>query len=71
VALVKEELNLNATAGVPFHRLGSINATPTITISQDEASLVIKEAFWDDAFLIHLNIWVMYTAWEVGGGIIG
>jgi hypothetical protein len=30
-----------------------------------------KEAFWDDAFLIHHNIWVLYTEWEVGGGIVG
>jgi hypothetical protein len=30
-----------------------------------------KEAFWNDAFLIHYNIWVMYTEWEVGGCIVG
>jgi hypothetical protein len=24
-----------------------------------------REAFWDDAFLIHHNIRAMYTAWEV------
>jgi hypothetical protein len=70
VAPVKEELNLNAMAEVAFHRLGSVNATLTITISHDEASLV-KEAFWDDAFLIHHNIRAMYTAWEVEGGIVG
>jgi hypothetical protein len=70
VAPVKEELNLNATAEVDFHRLGSVNATPSITISHDEASLV-KEAFWDHAFQLHHNIQAMYTAWEVESGIIG
>jgi hypothetical protein len=30
-----------------------------------------KEAFWDDAFLIHHNIWAMHSEWEVGGGIVG
>jgi hypothetical protein len=31
----------------------------------------LKEAFWDDAFLIHHNIRAMFTAWEVEGGIVG
>jgi hypothetical protein len=31
----------------------------------------LKEAFWDDAFLIHHNIQAMFTAWEVEGGIVG
>jgi hypothetical protein len=30
-----------------------------------------REAFWDDAFLIHHNIRAMYSEWEVGGGIVG
>ena len=30
-----------------------------------------REAFWDDAFLIHHNIWAMYSEWEVGDGIVG
>jgi hypothetical protein len=72
VAPVKEASNLNATAGEASHGLGSVNATPTsiTTTSHDEASLV-KEAFWDDAFLVHHNIRAMYTAWEVEGGIVG